>query len=104
MSWCQCQWRAVSPISSENMVVAFGVISGVEKALIRCISTYIDLLKRSNTHRDRLPLLLVPVANILQILKNAVVAFSVLWCIEKASIQCISSVRFGSGPGANSCT
>ncbi len=81
MSWCQCQWRVVSPISSENMVVAFSILSGVEKALIWCISTYIDLTKRSNTHQDRLPLLLVPVANILQILENTVVAFGVLWRI-----------------------
>src|SRR6266540_5156831 len=91
MSWCQCQRRAVSPISSENVAVTFSVLSGIEKALIRCISTYIDLTKQSNTHRDRLPLLLVPVANILQILENAAVAFGVLWRIEKASIQCIST-------------
>ena len=37
------------------------------------------------------PLLLVPVANILQILENATATFGVHWRIEKASIQCIST-------------
>jgi hypothetical protein len=38
----------------ENAAVAFGVLWRFEKALIQCISTYIDLTKRSNTHGVRL--------------------------------------------------
>jgi hypothetical protein len=75
----------------ENAAVAFGVHWRIKKASFQCIRRYLDLTKRSNTHRDRLPLLLVPAANILQILENATATFGVHWRIEKASIQCIST-------------